>query len=63
MSKKNLYKSALDELEIIIKELENGTIEIDELSTKVQKAKELFVYCQEHLKNIQKDIDDILISD
>jgi len=63
MGKKILYKAAVEELDKIVSDLQGGKIEIDELSNKVQRAKELFDFCQEHLKNIQKDIDDILISE
>ena len=60
MSKKVLsYKSALEELQTIVTQLEANAIGIDELSEKVKRAAELVQFCQEKLRATEKEMDNL----
>ena len=59
MSKKEItYKQAYDELKEIAASLENGTLEIDQLSVKLSRAKELLEICKQKLRSIEEEIED-----
>lgn len=60
MAKKMTYNSALEEINIILKEIENGEIDVDSLEQKLLKAKELFNYCEDKLHNAEKSVNQIL---
>jgi len=60
MSKKALtYKSALEELQTIVAQLEANAIGIDELSEKVKRAAELVQFCQEKLRTTEQEMDNL----
>ena len=60
MSKKTLsYKSAMEELQTIVAQLEANAIGIDELSEKVKRAAELVQFCQEKLRTTEKEMDNL----
>ena len=59
MKKEITYKEAYHQLEILVEELENGTIPIEKLADKVKEAKELIALCEKKLRNVEKDIDTI----
>jgi len=50
------YESALEELQGITQNLQEGKIGIDELATQLQRAAELIRFCREKLRNVEKDI-------
>lgn len=50
------YESALEELQRITQNLQEGKIGIDELATQLQRAAELIRFCREKLRNVEKDI-------
>lgn len=54
------YKEAFAELQEIVKELENGEIEIDELSEKVKRAGVLIKFCKDKLVSTEGDVTQIL---
>lgn len=54
------YKEALQELEEIVKRIENEECSIDELSKQVKRAAVLLSACQQKLRDTEKDVDDIL---
>lgn len=54
--KKPTYQEALEEIESIVNDIENGAISIDELSEKVKRALELLAQCKKTLKNTEGDI-------
>lgn len=54
--KKTTYQDALQEIEEIVEEIENGTIGIDQLSIKVKRALELLSHCKQTLTNTEDDI-------
>lgn len=51
------YESALEELQGITQNLQEGKIGIDELAMQLQRAAELIRFCREKLRNVEKDID------
>lgn len=50
------YESALEELQRITQNLQEGKIGIDELATQLQRAAELIRFCREKLRSVEKDI-------
>lgn len=64
MAKKEIsYSDAINELENILKEFENGEPDIDNLSEKVKRVSVLINLCKKKLKQtedeVQKILDDI----
>lgn len=51
------YESALEELQGITQNLQEGKIGIDELAAQLQRAAELIRFCREKLRNVEKDIE------
>lgn len=60
MEKKKTYEEAYEELQAIVKEIENGTISVDALGEKVKRAGELIRFCKEKLVKTEKEVDDVL---
>ena len=54
------YEQALEKLENIVTEIEQGNISIDQLASKIAEAKALFEYCMAKLTTIEKDVSNIL---
>lgn len=50
------YKEAYDELQAIVAEIEEGTIEIDELSEKIKRASKLVGICQAKLYETEEEV-------
>ncbi|GAB4341341.1 MAG: hypothetical protein OHK0038_21020 [Flammeovirgaceae bacterium] len=59
MEKKLTYEKAFDELEKLLKQLENQEIPIDHLSEKVKYAYELLQFCQQKLKLTEEELQKI----
>ena len=58
MSKqKTTYQSASDELDRIVKKLENEEVSIDELESLVKRGRELVTFCSDRLKSTHQQID------
>lgn len=51
------YESALEELQGITQNLQEGKIGIDELAAQLQRAAELIRFCREKLRSVEKDIE------
>jgi len=60
MKEERSYEEALNELETIVSEIEDGDTSIDELTTKIKKAAELLKFCKDKLTNTEKDVEEIL---
>lgn len=58
--KEKSYEEAYAELSQIVKEIENGSISVDDLSEKVKRAGELIAFCKEKLFKTEKDVQDVL---
>ena len=54
------YESALKELKEVIDDLRNELVSVDDLTEKVQRAKELIEFCKEKLRNVGEDLDGLL---
>jgi exodeoxyribonuclease VII small subunit len=60
MSQSLNYKDALNELSEIATAIENESISVDELATKVKRAAELIDFCQTKLKSTDAEVKKIL---
>ena len=56
------YNEAVAELQAILAELEDNTIEvnIEDLNNKIKRASELMVFCRKQLHEIDKDLEKIM---
>jgi exodeoxyribonuclease VII small subunit len=54
------YTEAFEELQQIVKHMENGEITVDELSLKVKRAAELIKICKQKLTTTEEDVNHIL---
>jgi exodeoxyribonuclease VII small subunit len=58
------FTTAKKELEIIVKAIESGDMDVDVLTEKVKRASELIAFCKEKLtkteSELQKILDDIV---
>jgi len=61
MSKNEItYAQAIEELEAIVKRMENEDIEVDELSETVKRAGILIRICREKLKVTEQEVNNLL---
>lgn len=60
MEKKISYTEAIQELETIVSEIEQGEITVDTLSEKVKRASELIKICKDKLSATEADVNKIL---
>lgn len=60
MSKDLNYNDALEELSQIAAAIENESITVDELATRVKRAAELIDFCQMKLKSTDAEVKKIL---
>jgi exodeoxyribonuclease VII small subunit len=61
MEKQELsYEQAYQELQTIIKEMENNDISIDILADKIKRALELINLCKDKITKIEVDVDKIV---
>jgi exodeoxyribonuclease VII small subunit len=54
------YTEAYEELQNIVREIEDGEISVDELSVKVKRAAELIEICKNKLTSTEEDVNKIL---
>jgi exodeoxyribonuclease VII small subunit len=59
-AKKETYKSAVEELEKIVEEIENESIDVDILAEKVKRASYLIKLCKNKLKSTDDEVKGIL---
>ena len=61
MIKENIkYEEAVQQLENIVQKLENGELNIDELSNELKKAQKLISLCRQRLTKTDEEIQKIL---
>ncbi|MBC5992339.1 exodeoxyribonuclease VII small subunit [Pontibacter cellulosilyticus] len=53
------YREATQELEEILRAIENDSVDVDELTQKVQRSSQLIKLCKEKLKKAEKAIDQV----
>lgn len=51
------YQSAWTELQQIVNELQDGSVGIDELSAKIERAAELVQFCRERLRSTENAVE------
>ncbi len=54
------YTIAFEELQSIVREMEEGEISVDVLASKVKRAAELIQICKNKLHNTEEDVQKIL---
>jgi exodeoxyribonuclease VII small subunit len=54
------YTEAFEELQQIVRDMEDGEITVDELSVKVKRAAELIKICKNKLTSTEEDVNLIL---
>ncbi|GEM_PF-74323 len=54
------YSSSYEELQQILQALEQGEIDVDELSVKVKRAAELIEFCQSRLKETEVEVKKVI---
>ena len=50
------YTQAFDELQKILEAMDQGEVDVDELSEKVKRAAELIEFCQKRLKDTELQV-------
>jgi exodeoxyribonuclease VII small subunit len=60
MSNEMNYTAAFEELQQIVRDMEDGEITVDELSVKVKRAAELIKICKTKLTSTEEDVNLIL---
>ena len=51
------YESALEELQQVVEDLRNEMISIDQITTKVARAKELIEFCKNKLRKVESELE------
>lgn len=54
------FNEALEELEVILKDIESGKMEVDKLTVKVKRAAFLLDICNNKLKKTEEELDRIV---
>lgn len=54
------YEKAYDELARLSREMEEGSVTVDELAEKVRRAAELIAFCQSKLRETETEVNRII---
>lgn len=54
------YAQALDELDIILRELEGSDVDVDRLADRVARAADLIALCRDRIDNARLRIDEVI---
>jgi len=54
------YRQAMEEMENILREMESGTPDLDELSLKAKRVQDLLHFCKTKLRDTQDHIQQIM---
>jgi exodeoxyribonuclease VII small subunit len=60
MDKTLTYEEAYTELSAISAEIQNESVSVDVLATKVKRAAELISYCQSRLRDTETEVNNII---
>ena len=60
MSDRPDYKDAMEEIERIVDEIENETVDVDMLAVKIKRAAFLIKYCKQKLRKTDEEIKKVL---
>lgn len=59
-SKSFNYKAAMEEIDQIVKRIENEEVDVDELAALVKKAAELVKLCKSRLRDTETELENII---
>lgn len=63
MSEKQIsYKEAYEELQTILEDIKERNVDVDELAAKVKRARKLIDFCEEKIKKVEIEIEEIVKS-
>lgn len=62
MEEKLTYKSAMEEIESLVKLLEENKLDVDELREKVKRIAVLVEFCKEKLHSTEEEVNKVLKS-
>jgi len=54
------YSASMEELERIVREIEDADISVDELAEKVKRASVLIRYCRSKLHKTEEEVEEVL---
>ena len=54
------YEEAMKRLEEIVRQIENGEMNIDSLADKLKEAKSLMAFCKNKLLNVEEEVNKIM---
>ena len=54
------YADALDELDVILRELEGSDVDVDRLADRVARAADLIALCRDRIGNARLRIDEVI---
>ena len=57
------YETAMERLEALAREMENGDIVIDELATKLNEVQQLLAFCKDKLTKADEEVKRLLEDD
>ena len=57
---KQTYTEAIERVEEIVNELENGKLDIDDVSTRLKEPQQLLKFCKTRLNKVENDVKKIL---
>ena len=60
MNKTTTYEQAMQRLQTIVSQMENGEMDIDALLTNLKEAKQLIDFCKNKLTRVETDVKKIL---
>jgi len=60
--KQNSYNDALGELKEILENIRGQNIDVDQLATKVKRARELIDICEQRIKKAKMEVEEVIKS-
>jgi exodeoxyribonuclease VII small subunit len=54
------YHDAFNALEKLVEQIEDDKIQLDTLAGKVKEANTLIAFCEEKLRGIERDVDEVM---
>lgn len=63
MEQELTYEAAMERLEVLAREIEDGNIAIDQLATKLKEAQQLLAFCKEKLTKAEAEVTKLLDAD
>ena len=54
------YEEAMKRLEEIVRQIENGEMDIDSLANKLKEAKSLMTFCKKKLFSVEEEVNKIM---